>query len=101
MYIDLAAMMLLVAEAAPKGPNAQKAMEHSLRDLLATKGVDEAAFRKYSDAVAADPKRRARIERLVLMRADKLRMVNPTAKAVPGLGVAPLRQRPHQPTPPR
>ncbi len=100
VYLDLAAMMILIAEATPQGPDAQKAMEQALKSLLIQKGVDEAAFRKYSDEVTADPKRRARLQRLVLMRADQLRVVNPTVRPVPGLGVPLLRKRPHQPPPP-
>lgn len=89
IYIDIAAKMLLIAEGAARTANAQKAMEQAYQDLLINRGVSEADFRKYSDAVAADPKRRDRIKQLVLTRADQFRVLNPTARAVPDFGTRP------------
>ncbi len=86
IYIDIAAKMLLIAEGAARTANVQKAAEQAYKDLLINRGVSEADFRKYSDAVAGDPKRRDRIKQLILARADQLRLLNPTARAVPNVG---------------
>jgi hypothetical protein len=89
LYIDIAARMLLVAQATPGDANAQAAMEKQLGKLLTQRGIGEADFRAYSARVEADPKERERIKNLVLLQANRLRMTPPAARTAPGLGTPP------------
>jgi hypothetical protein len=75
--------MLVTAQTPQHGTPSPELAEKAFEGLLRDRGVDKATFQRYSDAVAADPKRRDRIRRMILMRADELRFTTARAREVP------------------